>query len=257
MKLSIITCTYNGEEYIQQCINSVIDQNLDIDAYEHIFVDAYSIDKTREIIENYQKKYSNVRLIERKPKWVYNAMNEWIKEAKWEYIMCLNSDDWLTKGILNKYLEYVENTWNLDIYYWKVSFTKDKKNYYVPLNSFLKLREFLYFNFWSSVLVTHPSTLSKRELFEWEIWYFDENMKISSDYGFFLKCLNLKKKFCYFPEIVTNFRIHEWSLSTNWANSKLSHKEAWYYKVKYLPGRKAVISHIIDCIAELYWKIFW
>jgi glycosyltransferase involved in cell wall biosynthesis len=68
MKLSIITCTYNSEKYIQECINSVIAQNLDKDDYEHIFVDAYSTDKTKDIIAQYMKKYSNVELIERKPK---------------------------------------------------------------------------------------------------------------------------------------------------------------------------------------------
>ena len=82
MKLSIITCTYNSENYLQECINSVIAQNLNINEYEHVFVDAYSIDKTKEIIEKYAIKYHNVRLIERKAKWIYNAMNEWIKESE-------------------------------------------------------------------------------------------------------------------------------------------------------------------------------
>jgi glycosyltransferase involved in cell wall biosynthesis len=68
MKLSIITCTYNSEKYLQECIDSVVAQNLDIHEYEHIFVDAYSTDKTKKIIVEYKKKYSNVRLIEREPK---------------------------------------------------------------------------------------------------------------------------------------------------------------------------------------------
>ncbi|MBR4633566.1 glycosyltransferase family 2 protein [bacterium] len=68
MKLSIITCTYNREKCLQQCIDSVIAQNLDLNTYEHIFVDAYSKDKTKTIIKNYMAKYKNVRLIEREPK---------------------------------------------------------------------------------------------------------------------------------------------------------------------------------------------
>lgn len=255
MKLSIITCTYNSEKYLQECIDSVIAQNLNIDIYEHIFVDACSTDKTKKIIEKYKKEYPNVKLLERKPKWVYNAMNEWIKEAKWEYIICLNSDDWLAWSVLKKYLKYVENTWNLDVYYWKVSYTKDKVHYYTNLNSLLWLRKFLFKHFGWNVLIWHPATLMKKEIFEGDIWFFDETKKIASDYWLLLKCLCYKKTFCYFDEIVTNFRIHEWSLSTNWKNSKQAHKETRYFKKKYLPLRKAYISNIIDYWAEFYWKI--
>ncbi len=257
MKLSIITCTYNSDKFLQECINSVIAQNLDIKNYEHIFVDAYSTDNTKQIIKNYMGKNSNVKLIERKPKWVYNAMNQWAKEARWEYIMFLNSDDWLAEDVLKKYLDHINWTWDKDIYYWKVCFTKDKKNHYIQLDNMLWIRKFLFFTFWSSVLVTHPSTLSKRDLFEWDIWYFDENKKIASDYWFFLKCLNRKKQFCYFPEVVTYFRVHDWSLSTNWKNKTLSRSEWRFFKRKYLPLWKAIISWIIDRCAEFYWKLFW
>jgi glycosyltransferase involved in cell wall biosynthesis len=68
MKLSIVTCTYNSEKYLQECIDSVIAQDLDTNIYEHVFVDAYSTDKTKNIIKKYQKQYPNVKIIERQPK---------------------------------------------------------------------------------------------------------------------------------------------------------------------------------------------
>ena len=110
------------------------------------------------------EKHHNVRIIERKPKWIYNAMNEGIKESKWDYIMCLNSDDFLEKNILTKYLKFIEETWYKDIYYWKVR-VFNSVNSYVNLNNLIKLREFLYKNFGCNVLVNHPSTLTKKTIF--------------------------------------------------------------------------------------------
>ena len=103
-------------------------------------------------------------------------------------------------------------------------------------------------------MVNHPSILMKKSLFEWDIWYFDETKKVSSDYWLLLKCLSLKKDFCYFPEIVTYFRIHDGSISTNWKNDKIARNENVYFKKKYLPSRKAYISMAFDKIAAFIWK---
>ena len=253
MKLSIITCTYNSEKYLQECIDSVIAQNLDKDAYEHIFVDAYSTDNTKKIIEKYKGKYQNVRIIYRKPKWIYNAMNEGIKESKWDYIMCLNSDDFLEKNILTKYLKFVKETWCKDIYYWKVRVFNSVDSY-VNLNNLIKLRKFLYKNFGCNVLVNHPSTLTKKMLFEWDMWMFDETKKISSDYWFFLKCMTNKKEFCYFPEIITNFRIHSWGASSNKNLKSIANNEDLYFKKQYLPFFKVWIAVFIDRLANFCGK---
>ena len=257
MKLSIITCTYNSQKYLQECINSVTEQKLDIKEYEHIFVDWFSTDNTKDIIQNYSKEFKNVKLLERKPNWVYNAMNEGIKEAKWDYILCLNSDDRLSNNVLSKYLAFIEKTGKQNIYYWKVSYTKDKKHYYTNLDKFLWLRKFLFFHLGCNVLIWHPSTLIQRNLFNWDVWLFDETKRIASDYWLLLKCLSLNKKFSYFPYIVTNFRIHEWSISTSWKNDTISHEESLYFQKKYLPLRKVYISNIINQCAKFYWKIAW
>ena len=255
MKLSIITCTYNSEKYLQECIDSVIAQNLSKEGYEHIFVDAYSTDKSKSIIEKYMKRYSNVKLIERKPKWIYNAMNEWIKEANWEYILCLNSDDFLEPNILNEYLDYIKHTWNLDIYFWKVNNVCNNKIVYITTNNFIRLRKFLFINFWCHVLLQHPAMLIKRELFFWDIGLFDESKRISSDYGLFIKCLVLGKKFVFFPKVVSNFRIHNWSISSNWKNNKLAAMESNYFKRKYFPIYKVVIWNWIELLANIFGRL--
>jgi glycosyltransferase involved in cell wall biosynthesis len=78
MKLSIITCCYNSDKYIQETINSVISQKLDKNIYEHIFIDAFSSDNTIDIINKYIMENSENKIVlkQSKPKGIYNAMNE-------------------------------------------------------------------------------------------------------------------------------------------------------------------------------------
>lgn len=254
MKLSIISCTYNSEKYLQECINSVINQNLDVSIFEHIFVDAYSTDNTKKIIEEYKQKYPNVKLIEREPKWVYNAMNEWIKEAKWEYILCLNTDDYLVKKVLNKYIEFVDNNKEYGVFTWRLNFIKNNKIVSIGNANLIRLRKFLFTKFWCNVFILHPATIVKRKILI-EMWYFDESKKIVSDYWMRLKMLKYGIGFWFYPQIISNFRIHDWSLSSNKKNDKIKQKEWTYFKKLYLKKRQYIISNIIDNICKIYWNI--
>lgn len=208
--LSIITCTYNSEKYLKDCINSVIAQNLEVDEYEHIFIDANSTDNTKKIISDYQKKYNNVKILEYPPKWVYNAMNNGITNSSWEYLLFLNSDDFLEKNIMRKYLDYA-NLYKADIFYWKMYLLKNWKK--INWSNYIVLRKILWF-LWFHCLFWHPTTLIKKSLFE-EVWYYDEKYKISSDYWFWIKSLKAHKRFKYFPFFVSNFRISDSSISAN------------------------------------------
>lgn len=53
--ISIVTSTYNSEEYLERCILSIKDQ--DFYDYEHIIVDGGSTDRTLDIIKSYERKY--------------------------------------------------------------------------------------------------------------------------------------------------------------------------------------------------------
>ena len=91
MKVSLITVTYNSEVYLQDCINSVVQQQYaDI---EHIVIDGGSTDGTLEII----KKYDNhiAKWISEKDRGMYDAINKGIALATGDIVGILNSDDML------------------------------------------------------------------------------------------------------------------------------------------------------------------
>lgn len=89
--VSIIVPIYNAEKYLKECLESILNQT-----YKNIeifLINDGSVDKSKEICEYYSKKYSNIKLINKKNEGVSKARNIGIKEAKGKYIFFCDSDD--------------------------------------------------------------------------------------------------------------------------------------------------------------------
>lgn len=91
MKLSIITVNLNNRDGLQKTIDSVICQTFK--DFEWIIIDGGSTDGSKELIEQYSEHFSY--WVSEPDKGIYNAMNKGILKAKGEYILFLNSGDYL------------------------------------------------------------------------------------------------------------------------------------------------------------------
>ncbi|ACF14962.1 glycosyltransferase involved in cell wall biogenesis [Chloroherpeton thalassium ATCC 35110] len=91
IKLTVITPVFNGEAFIEGCLQNVIEQNCPF--AEHLIVDGGSKDKTVKILEDYSKKHSHIRFISENDNGQSDAMNKGIKMAKGDIISFLNVDD--------------------------------------------------------------------------------------------------------------------------------------------------------------------
>lgn len=94
-EISIIIPSYNVEEYIGSCLDSIVNQSFT--DYEIIVVDDGSTDKTKEIISRYIERYSNIVLITQKNSGQSVARNRGIEVAKGKFIVFVDSDDWFTE----------------------------------------------------------------------------------------------------------------------------------------------------------------
>lgn len=93
VKVSIIIPVFNVDKYLEQCLNSIVNQTLkDI---EIIIINDGSTDSSGEIIHKYKNKYSNIKVIEQKNAGLSAARNVGIKEAKGNYMMFIDSDDFI------------------------------------------------------------------------------------------------------------------------------------------------------------------
>lgn len=96
MKVSIVIPNYNGEKYIEECLNSLFKQTFT--DYETIIVDNASADNSCNVIE---QNYPQIKLIKNNKNFGFSiAVNQGIKAAKGEYVVLLNNDtvleaDWL------------------------------------------------------------------------------------------------------------------------------------------------------------------
>ena len=93
-QISIITINYNNASGLEKTIRSVVEQTYN--EYEYIIIDGASSDKSKEVIQEYQR-YIDFWCSE-KDSGIYNAMNKGIQKASGEYLLFLNSGDVLNNS---------------------------------------------------------------------------------------------------------------------------------------------------------------
>lgn len=98
--ISIIIPVYNVARYLDECVKSVVEQAYQ--DWECILVDDGSNDGSSEICDEWVKRKERMRVIHQKNGGVSRARNRGIEEAKGEYVVFVDSDDWLGKEHLSK-----------------------------------------------------------------------------------------------------------------------------------------------------------
>ena len=113
MRFSVLVPVYNVEEYLRICIESVLKQ--DFDDYELILVDDGSTDNSGKICDEYYSVYSNViRVIHKPNEGLLMARRTGIHAARGDYLIFLDSDDYLFQGAFNSINETIEK-YNCDM----------------------------------------------------------------------------------------------------------------------------------------------
>lgn len=99
-KVSVIVPVYNVEQYLSDCLESICCQTLK--EIEIIVVNDGSTDNSLSIIESFQQKYSNIKLINKKNGGLSSARNAGIEMAVGEYLFFVDSDDFIDLDTLEK-----------------------------------------------------------------------------------------------------------------------------------------------------------
>ena len=127
-KISIIIPVYNVEKYISRCLDSILAntyQNTEI-----ILVNDGSKDDSQKIIEEYKKKYTDkIILIEQENKGPAEARNVGIVKASGEYIMFIDSDDFIEKDYIENYANQIKED-DYDLVMGGLYRSNDEKNLY-------------------------------------------------------------------------------------------------------------------------------
>ena len=184
MKLSIITINRNNAQGLKKTMQSVVEQtSTDI---EYIVVDGASTDESVDIIKSFADQRL-IRWVSERDNGIYNAMNKGIGMAQGEYVMILNSGDYLaTPQVIEQMNKKLVDKGQPDILYgnmikiWPDG--KTRRDYQLSVNYSL-------FDFYQSTL-NPDGTYIRRSLFQ-QFGPFDETMKICSDWAWMLKTIGL------------------------------------------------------------------
>lgn len=113
-KLSVIIPMYNAELYIGDCLDSILNSDLEVGSYEIVVVNDGSKDKGPNIAREYSEKYPNILYIDQTNQGQSVARNNGIQHCHGEYIWCVDSDD-KTTGKLAEVVDLLNQNPNLDI----------------------------------------------------------------------------------------------------------------------------------------------
>jgi len=157
---------------------------------EHIIIDNNSYDNTLDILNKSQ--INNQKIFQQKSKGIYGALNEGMKISSGNVVGILHSDDELIdkeiiKIIVQKFLEH-----NLDILFSNVIYTKKNDSNKILRKWTSNLKEGIQSNnelnkkIENGWMPPHTSIFFKKDLLK-TVGFYDENLKISSDYEFIIR----------------------------------------------------------------------
>ena len=114
MKLSIIVPVYNVEAFLSKCVDSLLAQDLPKEDYEVILVDDGSTDGSGALCDTLAAEHGNIRVIHQQNHGLSGARNAGIPAASGDYILFVDSDDYLCPDVLGTLVGLMESK-ELDI----------------------------------------------------------------------------------------------------------------------------------------------
>lgn len=100
MFLSFIVPVYNVEQYLDECLRSLVNQDIPPDDYEIICINDGSTDGSLKTLQSYAQRHQNIRVIDKVNEGVSVARNVGLDKARGEYIWMVDSDDFIAANCL-------------------------------------------------------------------------------------------------------------------------------------------------------------
>lgn len=261
-KISTIIPFYNSADYLEEAIESVINQTIGFENIQLILVNDGSIDNCEDICLKYKNMYNNIVYLKQENKGVSAARNYGIKYAEGKYINFLDSDDkWSEDAFLNMYNLIEENRAEIDFVSARVKCFEANEDYHF-LDYKFETTRVIDIEKESDMIIMHvASSIFKSEVIK--KMEFDTRLKIAEDSLFVNMLLINKLKYGVCREAVYNYRKRNTGGSTIQTISK---NKSWYFDTPEYAWKKLIeesenkhnkiikyIQHVL--IYELKWRI--
>ena len=251
--VSVIVPCYNVEQYIDQCLNSILDNGYP--NVEVICVDDHSTDSTVEHIQNLMKSHSNIQLYDNGTDHnIYGGAcrNIGMEHAKGKYIYFCDSDDYIFPGLFKECVERCESL-NADICCFKFKTRVDGRSFGLEFNAIHDkgAATFDYSGVENLYWFAGPQTWNKfynREFVE-SIHARYQPLKNSNDQFFGIMCMSSAKRITaldktfYFHRMNTKTSVQRDKQKGNNLGDVVSAIRAAHEYVSALPNAKGIRRH--------------
>jgi glycosyltransferase involved in cell wall biosynthesis len=106
IKLSFVIPVYNVEAYLEECVNSIINQGET--GIEIILVDDGSTDRSAEICDKLTERHQEILTVHQNNSGVAIARNHGLLQAKGEYVAFIDADDFISETSIKRLLDWIE-----------------------------------------------------------------------------------------------------------------------------------------------------
>jgi len=210
--LSVVVSTFNSELFIQQCLDSIINQ--DISDFELLILDGGSTDSTVSISKEYAKKFTNIRIFEYQSLSFPDALNKGLGElSRSEYLTFINSDDYYITQCFKKVFDVFSSDPSIDIIQCEGTYVNSNGEYLRKYPS--KLLSFNSFVLSANSDALQPAVFFKKDLFA-RVGGISVGIKCLVDLDLWSKMLLLEPKVIFLRGFyVAAYRLHSTSFTVS------------------------------------------
>jgi glycosyltransferase involved in cell wall biosynthesis len=248
-KITIVMPSLNQGKYIEEAIQSILNQNYD--NLEYLVCDGGSTDRTLDILKRYEDR---LQWWSEKDRGQADAINKGLKKATGEIVCYLNSDDTLEPGSLDKVAEYFMEHPEIDLVYgegYLMNEDGSRKRRFPATEPQFDLWRLIHI--WDYIL--QQSTFWRSRLHD-RIGYFNESLHFGLDWDYWIRA-GKAVKIGYMQEYLGCLR--EYDTAKSFAGGFRRIKELYRLSRSYTGKRRPAPSIIIytsDWIeASLYRKL--
>ena len=246
--VSIIMNCHNGEKYLAQSVNSIIEQTYK--NWELIFWDNVSQDNSKKIIEKFDDnriKYYKSKNFNK----LYESRNLAIQKANGKFITFLDTDDMWQTNKIEKQIDFFSQNQDFKIVYSNY-YILDEKTKRKSVKFKDKLHSGMIFeNLLRNYTVGIGTVCLERDLFKHHS--FNNNFDIIGDFDFFLR-LSEKLKIGYIHDTLFIYRLHESNLSKKKLSLHANEMQNWIDSNKDIPKYKKKLKFLKFYLLKLKFK---
>lgn len=235
IEFSVIIPIYNTEKYLARCINSIINQTYK--KMELILVDDGSTDNSKKICDKFARNYKMIKVVHQKNKGVSAARNVGLKLASNEYIVFVDSDDWIEKETLENLYNVIKHN-EIDCI---VSNLKEKVRKKVTNKNQIQTWEKEIEKLIITEKINSPvNKVYRNSIIKSNNIKFDEEISIGEDLLFNIEYfINSKKIY------ILNKKLYHYEISNNNSLTR-KYKKDKYEQLMYVNNRIEKITHSLE-----------